>query len=460
MKADRARASAASVFDALGSDFWAWWRTTMGAGLLALLLAIVAVGFGSPTEGSFGSDLVLMLGALGLSACMGVVGFLAAQRHHRWAHLRGERRLPGIGAAPHLDAIGYLALATLLWVGLAIWAIAAAVHPIGHTLSTAAPWIAVALVGTAVASASVKLVSNGERQALAALAYLVLYLSMGPVLNAILDMHWGVLVAVAVLGGGLLHWSYMPSAAHGSARKPWLPTWPSGVLKVPASWMDHWGKSFLATSPLLLLTSTQFASAFIEGQSRPAQQFLLLGYCFLVVTMLAFTWQAPEQHVRLRLSPSFARQRPVLALRLWRSLCLRTLPLLVLPPLVTSVWMSPWAHDMPALEAMLKTALALPWLIANGALLMAAVTLWVGVRRHRLGWDLVPLAAYIVCTVAGLSLIGARDAHLAQWGARWDMLATLVMLTMALLALACWAWSRGSLTGMERWSVAKWPDKR
>jgi len=201
------------------------------------------------------------------------------------------------------------------------------------------------------------------------------------------------------------------------------------------------------------MASVHLAKPYIGGQSQPGHAGLWLGWQVMVFLFLAFMWQTPEHHWRMQLSPRSARQRAWLAVKLWGAQCLRVLPLFALLPVVASPWMLAWPWGISDGQAMRNAAVALPWLIANGALTLAAVTLWVGIRRAQLGWDLVPLGVAIGMMLTGLMAAGTERAQRLDWAGRWDVLSGLVLGTTFLLALACWAWSRGSLTGMERWGA-------
>ncbi len=466
MNSELVRARAASVLDALGDDFWAWWRTALVAGLLAMLAALLAMGTVAPSDTTWYFEALLFIGAYVLGTCATVVAYVAALRCRRWGLVHRERRLPVTQIRQRWDAVGTLVMGTLVWVALALWAVAAAAYPNRDGLSTASPWIVAVFVAASTAGLVAKAGQRLSSQALSAALMVAIYLAIGPILREWQNIPGSALTTAAIAAIGLLVWSFWPQP-HPSrvkeAGRSWAGAWKARTASTRSAWSAwaaHHSGTFFTMAPMTAMSSVHLAKVYIEGQSQPAIGMLWLGYQLSVFFILAFMWQTPEHHWRVRLSPLASRQRSRLALRLWGAQCLRVLPLLALPPLLTSPWMLTWPYGVTETQAMLHAVRALPWLIANGALLLAAVTLWVGIRRAQLGWELLPFAGWLVVMWKGMEAIGTEEAARLAWAGRWDVLAGLVLATALLLALACWAWSRGSLTGMERWSFAGRYGKR
>jgi len=459
MSGDLVRARSASVADALGDDFWAWWRTAMVAGLLAMLAALLAMGTLAPSDTTWYLEALLFTVAWLLGTCATVVAYVAALRCQRWGSVHRERRLPVTKVRQRWDAVGYLVMATVVWVALALWSVAAAAYPNRNGVSTASPWIVAVLVAASTAGLVAKAGQSLSSQALSAALMVTIYLGLGPLLREWQNIPGSALSAAAIAAIGLLLWSFwqQPNASRVKvAGRTWASLWKDRAAaprSAWSAWAAHYSSAFFTMAPMVAMSSTHLAKIYIEGQSQPSPIMLWLGYQLSVFFILAFMWQTPEHHWRVRLSPLAARQRSRLALRLWSAQCMRALPLLAVPPLLTSPWMLSWPYAVSETQAMLHAVRALPWLIANGALLLAAVTLWVGVRRAQLRWDWLLLAGWPVVMWRGMETIGAEEAHRLSWAGRWDVLAGLVAATAVLLALGCWAWSRGSLTGMERWGA-------
>lgn len=466
MNRDLVRARAASVLDALGDDFWAWWRTAMVAGLLAMLAGLLAMGTLAPSDSAWYLEMLFFVAVMLLGACATVVAHLAALRGRRWSSVHRERRLPVAQTRQRWDAVGTLVTGTLGWVALALWAVAAAVYANRDALAAALPWIATVLVIAGTAGAAGKAGETLLTQTLSVGLMLLIYVGLGPAMRLLQNIDAWTSMAAAIAAFGLVVWSFwrtpnIPRPASARSSGPHA-LW--ARIATPWSAWSAWGAqrsgAFFALAPLTLMSSVHLAKPYIDGQSQPGHAGLWLGYQLIVLAVVAFTWQVPAHHWRLQLSPRAARQRAWLAVRLWSAQCLLVLPLLALAPLVASPWMLAWPYGMSDAQVMLNTVSALPWLIANGALTLAAATLWVGIRRHRLAWDCIPFAGSLYALMTSFSFIGNNPKPRLDWAGRWDVLAVLLVTTAALLALASWAWSRGSLTGMERWSLTGRYPKR
>lgn len=461
MKADRARASASSVLDALGSDFWSWWRFTIGFSLLTMLIALGLSALLSLTGSVWLGDIVVMVVAVCFCAATATVGYLGALRFHRWDRVGLERRLPAANAGWRWDAVGLLVAGTVACAALAIWALAGALHTHGGELPAAAKWTVAVLAITAGASAIAKAGRSLLTRSLVGLLAIAYYLYLNQLMIALQSLNALEVLGLALAGGGLLIWSFARAAgtprqpakqgAWGAARLHQLPT-------ALSSWLDSFGDNLLGTAPVVIMSSALIAAPFIEGRKWPLGSWLF--HSSLVILIVAMWWSTPERHWRWRLSPRFARQRHLLALRMWRTQCLRLLPLIAVTPFFASSLQLVRPTGTDASEALVHTALVLPWIVAQGALLLAAATLWVGLRRHRFGWDAAVFATLVVLGTQSLSFVGSPDPIRLNWSGNWGVLAALVLSTAATLALASWAWSRGSLTGMEKWNLARFTPKR
>lgn len=455
MSTDLARARAASVLDVLGDDFWAWWRTCMGLGLLALLLALVMA---ASLDAGLQADvamLVHLLATATFATCMATVAYVATKRLHRWRLFGTLRRLPVAHPAPRWDAVGLLLMATLAWIVLANWAFLSATSTDVDGW-TPAPWVVLVLAVTAGSAAFGRWEKSVWSQALATLLLFYVYLRMNSIAQTAVGLTKAQLSGMAATSALLLVWSLLPARARSKgipSPAPW--TWRIAMpLEHPRrAWFRERFDAGLRVLPVWATGGAILMGPFVEGKTSPPEAWLWLTYQVLVVGFTALYWRAPEQHWRWRLSPRFARQRTWLALRLWWTQCRWAIPLGSAAALLTSTWLLRLPAEINSIEACRLAATALPWLIANIALLMALVTLWVGMRRRHVAWDGVLM---VVC--AGVFVTSRWDGtylteHRIDWSGRVELLGAMLAATALLLAVATWVWQRGSLTGMERWSA-------
>ncbi len=192
------QARAASVLDVLGDDFWAWWRTGVGAGLVALLLALV---LGASFDSSAHPDiagLIKLLTTAALATCMATVAYVAIKRLHRWRQVGALRRLPVAWMAPRWDAVGLLLVVTLTWIVLATWACVSVVTADTDGRATA-PWVVAVLVVTACSAAFGRWERSVWSQALATILTFYVYSSMGSVSQAVEGVSTGQLLTMAAI---------------------------------------------------------------------------------------------------------------------------------------------------------------------------------------------------------------------------------------------------------------------
>lgn len=456
MSTDLARARAASVLDVLGDDFWAWWRTGVGAGLVALLLALVlGASFDSNAHPDI-AGLVKLLTTAALATCMATVAHVAVKRLHRWRQIGSLRRLPVAQTAPRWDAIALLLAASLAWIVLATWACVSVVTADIDGRATA-PWVVAVLVVTACSAAFGRWERSVWSQALATILMFYVYSSMGSVAQAVVGLSAAQVLIMAALSMLVLAWSLMPPPARvkgGASAAAWAWLDVAAWEQPLKAWYRARFEGMLRIVPVVALGAAALVAPFVAGQRSGTWFFTWISYQFMVVGFTAASWHAPEQHFRERLSPAFERKRVWLALRLWWGQCKWLIPTCIVFAVLTSPWALRWSQST-AIDVYQAVLPALPWLVANLALLVAASTLWVGLRRGRRILDLVFLPIWIAMLGAGTW--GGRplwDLEIA-WSGRVDALGSMVAGTALLLVLACWVWNRGSLAGMERWGASR-----
>jgi hypothetical protein len=455
MNANRARASAASALDVLGSDFWVWWRFAMGLAFFVMLLSYGLLALYTPSEWDFALEGT----QFGLSALLVIyvaaMGFWATQRRHRWDQLAFERRLPAQDDGHRWGSVGLLVTGTLFWMALVLFALAAATATDRCAWDTAAPWAVTALVVTGCASAYAKAGKNVLSQSLAGLFMVAYFASVDHLFMLFASgVDPAMLSGLAVGGAGLLAWSLAkrPKSKHKATtrRRDWS-FQASPLAASVSSSFAFWSGGVLTIAPSIFAYTLFIVGPFMGSPVGRLGIEGWLGFQLIALSTIIMGWQTPETGWRFRLSPNFARQRWLLALKLWGMQCLRVLPVLVLCTLIAAPAKSALFRDVNSAEVLVLAALAQPWVIANGALLVAAATLWVGLRRHRLIWDAAPLFFAFVLLYWGWG--GWRDGEHIDWTERWDILGMFALGAIVTLAAASWVWSRGSLSGMERWSL-------
>lgn len=447
MSGDLVRARAASVLDVLGDDFWAWWRTGVSAGLVVLLLAMALAAVFDTNRSPDLALLIKLLTTATMGAFMATVTYVSVKRLHRWRQLGALRRLPVAESAPRWDASAFLLLATLAWMGLATWACSSVVTSSADE-NSAGSWVLALLLITAGAAAFGRWERSLWSQGLA--MGLTAYISLGMDSVAQMVEDWKLPHQLAILTASalVLTWSLLPNF---TLERPSRATWAWDPRQALAAWYRSHIEGRLHIIPLLAMGSAVVVAPFVSGLSSERWLWVWLTYQFMVLTFCALSWSAP-QHWRQRLVPKFERQRHWLAIRLWWGQCAWLIPICAVFALLSSPWTLYWPR-VPAREAYLAVGAALPWLVANLAMLMAALTLWIGLRRGREHWDWIFAPVWIATLAVGQWEGRSVLALNIAWSGRIDLLLGMVTVTALLLALATWVWQRGSLAGMERWSL-------
>lgn len=452
MKADRARAGAASVLDALGADFWAWWRATVGGGLLVLLLGLGLMVTADPAERHWGFGLGVILMACALATGLGGVAIKASQRHASWQRMQAQRRLPCSVGASRWDAVGYTLLGAWAWSAavLMMAAVGAQLHE--ATWANARAWLSGLLAVTAIAAAIGRPIDNWPAKLLLGLLSLQVFFGRPLVMTAA-NSSQGQLLALGAVAAGLLVWTFRRQAA-GPVRRTWqLP--PLGSLAGDSgaklgAWLRANSDRLLRGLIFPVLGAPVLVAVFVPLSGWHESIWRWWSWQIMVLGFTAAYWHVPPQHWRLRVTPRFARQRVSLAITLWWRECRWLMPVFVACAFVTSQWEWRAAETVNTGDRLLSIAQALPWFLANLGLLMAGAVLWVGLRRGRRALDLLFVPLWATCLWMAYGSLGDQQTRV-NWSGRFDILAAMLLATLLVLALASWVWRRGSLAGIERW---------
>lgn len=457
MKADRARASAASVFDALGSDFWSWWRWTVGGALLVLpaALALQALNLSGLERATL--SLIMLTSTLVLGFGIAVVTYLVSQRASGWQRVLSERRLPSHLYKSGTGPLGWVLTGTFLWVAVPIATVELSLAGGPNPWGSVVPWLVALLVMTA-AGAAIGRWDRGWVSRLGALVVFLLYVSSsGFVADAVRAMGTGQFLGIGVAALLLLVWSFRrPTELQGRPTPMGWLNWRGLAHHEPV--LRAWYRERLEGGMRLLVVMF-FLPPLLIGPFMPNQALkghvvgLFLAAQVLVLLLAVVAWHVPEQHCRYRLLPSFARQRYGLALKLWWAQFRWVAPFSLVFALLSAPSNALWADGADAREAYGNTIQAFPWLMANLALLTAGATLWVGLRRAARRWDWL-LGLVALAAPPAWVWVDPMGKGLLNLSGRLDLLAGTLAITLLLLAVATWVWQRGSLAGMERWSAA------
>jgi hypothetical protein len=455
MNAARARAGAASVLDALGADFWAWWRATVGGGLLVLLLGLGLMATADPAERHWGFSFGVILMACAVAIGLGGVAIKASQRHARWQRMQAQRRLPCTLGAARWDAVGYTLLGAWAWCAGALMVAAIGAQLNEATWANAWAWLFNLLAVTSIAAAIGRPIDNWPAKLLLGLLSLQVFFGRPLVMTAT-NSSPGQLLALGAVAAGLLVWTFRRQAVGPVRRTLQLP--PLGSLAGDSSaklgaWLRANRDRLLRGLILPVLGAPILVAVFVPLPSLHAGIWQWWGWQIMVLGFTAAYWHVPPHHWRLRVTPRFARQRASLALTLcWRE-CQWLVPVFVVSALVSSQWAWDAAKTASSTDRLLSIAHALPWFLANLGLLMAGAVLWVGLRRGHRALDLLFVPLWAACQWMDYLSLGEPQTRV-NWSGRFDILAAMLLATLLVLALASWVWRRGSLAGIDRWGPA------
>jgi hypothetical protein len=456
MNADRARASAASVLDAMGDDFWAWWRTTVGGALLLMLGILVLAALNIPMTTTL-VHAVMLTSTLLLGYGVLVVTYLASKRASRWQQVQAERRLPSRRATPRQEPLGLLIAGTLAWVSLATGIAEVVLSEQQDFWTSAAPWMTALLVMGA-AGAVLGRWDRGWVGRLGALIVFFVYLgSQDFVGNTVKALSTLQLLGIGSAALMLLVWSFRrPAGPRAQPHRVEWPTWQAWAHYEPLllAWYRERFKGPLGMLFALFLGVGLLMKPFLPGKYSTGTDlvFILVSQAIMLWVAVA-AWQVPEQHWRYRLQPRIARQRRSLAPKLWWAQFRWMAPLGMALAMLNGLTHHAWPEEMDVLSITHNIIQGLPWLVANLALLASIATLWVGLRRANRELDLllglVALGAFPLWIWIGPTILASPN-----WSGRADVLVGMLVSTALALTLATWVWQRGSLAGMERWSIA------